>query len=620
MSFAADLSPTDEMQGNVVTSLVLKFLIELVIFVASELFLRSFSIPNGGAQLKKLLILQAVILQLFSVFLYLFYHAPYLLLAISLMILIRVFWFKTGTAAAAMYDKATVKVSLPIGTGTRKTRSHSYNQHCGQEKDCQMNHASDEDQVSGNHHRDHIQTEPNSRKEIAGIKKANTLGTDMNLRRRLTERNAANVEEFNPSSEFDLSQGMAPVSHIDETQMETSSVSGTQMGNSMSSKEMPTIAPPGLVNRGNTCFMNSIIHCLAWTPKFSQLLHELSKKQALSGNQMHFIQCLSDVMSQCHLLPDRRSVFKSVSTDNLLTAISVLPQPIVSFSRGDQSQQDAAEFLLWLLNNLHSTWRNATVMSKGMDSTVTKARQRKLSDSINKWKMEISKIGSSDLKKLEGPIWNLSKEALELHSIEHSSLVNDAFMGQFLEVRQCRTCSRITTSSEYFTTLPLPVVDDSNTITDCIQRFSSTEMLAVENSIACECSPNGSAAERLTLLSIIPEILVLQLSRFSYDITNHSAVKNTKPVYFDVTLNIYPYTMQCKFKPISSNLLYSLQAVCIHSGGHWASSGHYVALVKASNDQWYYYNDDNVSEADITKELRSTFVLENAYLLFYSRC
>ena len=620
MSFAADLSPTGEMRSSVV--ILLNILIEFAIFVASELFLRSFSVSNGSSERKKLLLLQGVTLLVFSGFLLVFHHVPYALIITALVIFVRVVWFKRGTMA--MYNNPNVVVSQPIGSSTRQASGHRWKEQWPQENYSQMNSAASEEQLSGHHHHP-IHTESTGKKQMGTIPMKRSYSTSLDLRRRPgigfgADGNAAGVGELKPLRETGLSRDKPPFPHVHTPQMETSSyISASQMKASNSTGEIPSVAPPGLVNLGNTCFINSVLHCLAWTPKFLDLQCQLSDKQVHDKNLMHFIVCLSDVLSRCQVLPDGRTALNSVDTNELLTAISEIPQHLVSVCREDQCQQDAAEFLLWLLNSLHSTWRLATVSSKDMNSATYKARQKNLNNSIKKWEREITKIGSHDMEKLKGPMWNLSKEALELHSIEHSSIVNDSFMGQFLEVRQCRTCFRITTSSEYFTILPLPVVDDSNHIIDCIQHFSSPERLAVDNKIACACSPDGSTAERLTLLSVLPDVLVLQLSRFSYDKASQSAVKNTKHIYFDVTLDIYRYTMQCKFDSNSSSLLYDLQAVCLHSGGQWTSRGHYVAYVKASNDQWYFYNDDKVYETDIAIELRSQFLLENSYLLFYSK-
>ena len=69
----------------------------------------------------------------------------------------------------------------------------------------------------------------------------------------------------------------------------------------------------------------------------------------------------------------------------------------------------------------------------------------------------------------------------------------------------------------------------------------------------------------------------------------------------------------------SATAIYTLYAICIHTGAQSTSFGHYIAYCRASNGVWYCFNDSYVSiVANIQQELQKPTVLKNAYLLYYT--
>ncbi len=102
---------------------------------------------------------------------------------------------------------------------------------------------------------------------------------------------------------------------------------------------------PGLVNIGNTCFLNSVLQCLAYTPPFTQYL--LSKP--------HVCQ----YKSSCTLFAMEEHLKKSVTKNNASSSsFAFVPKSILSrlkwiskkFRLG--RQEDAHEFLLYLLESM----------------------------------------------------------------------------------------------------------------------------------------------------------------------------------------------------------------------------------------------------------------------------
>ena len=67
--------------------------------------------------------------------------------------------------------------------------------------------------------------------------------------------------------------------------------------------------------------------------------------------------------------------------------------------------------------------------------------------------------------------------------------------------------------------------------------------------------------------------------------------------------------------PINENVTYTLRAVIEHRGAN-AGGGHYVAYVRAQNEQWYYCNDN--MRPQIVEDPRAVLQRE-AYMLIYER-
>lgn len=75
-------------------------------------------------------------------------------------------------------------------------------------------------------------------------------------------------------------------------------------------------------------------------------------------------------------------------------------------------------------------------------------------------------------------------------------------------------------------------------------------------------------------------------------------------------LNLTEYISKDKKDP--NNYIYSLYAVNYHSGN--SRSGHYFSCCKNLNNNWYLFNDGDVSKIE-----NSNILSKDAYILFYYR-
>lgn len=113
--------------------------------------------------------------------------------------------------------------------------------------------------------------------------------------------------------------------------------------------------PPGLKNEGqNLCFMNCVLQCLARTPHLlDRLATEAYEEASCSVAESAFTSALTELLRYCNTSPGTSDI-AALDPVALQQAASYLPgSPVVPLGHR-QTQQDAGEFLMWLLSTVHS--------------------------------------------------------------------------------------------------------------------------------------------------------------------------------------------------------------------------------------------------------------------------
>lgn len=145
---------------------------------------------------------------------------------------------------------------------------------------------------------------------------------------------------------------------------------------------------------------------------------------------------------------------------------------------------------------------------------------------------------------------------------------------------------------------------------------------ATNNPPAASVSPSKrTCGKRRSLLRQLPQCLVVQLMRFSFK--DGQLFKDQRPIQvelenLDLGHLVVDSVMQREdLSSLNDSHHYELYAMCAHLGGQTSSSGHYIAYARAMDGRWYKYDDELVSHVNISYELNTRTVRENAYLLFY---
>ncbi|XP_014251956.1 ubiquitin carboxyl-terminal hydrolase 2-like [Cimex lectularius] len=339
----------------------------------------------------------------------------------------------------------------------------------------------------------------------------------------------------------------------------------------ISSQSSETAGLSGLRNIGNTCFLNSVVQCLSHTRLLKDFLvsRDFSQDFRNADTKGSLIKAFADVIYELW-----SEGGKIVNTSSFKSQIQRYAPRFMGYN-----QQDAQEFLRYLLEGIHNDINRVTVKQKNLPEI-----DDNLTDSV--------KANES---------W---KQYLQ---IDNSEIV-DLFVGQLKSTLQCTSCDHKSTTFEVFWDLSLPLPTRSSTslrLSQCLDHFTKEEILDGDEMPTCsKCKTRRKCTKRFSIQRF-PKILVLHLKRFS---PSERYRKLSATVEFPLTnLDMSAYSSN------QQTCIYNLYAVSNHSGS--AHSGHYTAYcLHRKNQQWYEFNDSRVSQTSSRNVVSS-----EAYLLFYEQ-
>eukprot|EP01095_Lingulamoeba_sp_RSL-Kostka_P000663 TRINITY_DN1093_c2_g1_i1.p1 TRINITY_DN1093_c2_g1~~TRINITY_DN1093_c2_g1_i1.p1 ORF type:complete len:315 (-),score=71.33 TRINITY_DN1093_c2_g1_i1:117-1061(-) len=264
--------------------------------------------------------------------------------------------------------------------------------------------------------------------------------------------------------------------------------------------------------------------------------------------------------------------------------------PLINkFSKGNKGyfhQEDAEEFLCWLLNNLHEECIKVDDYLKQF----TPIGGFNNNNDVSGWK-EVSKKGKSST----------------LHFTEYQgSIISDIFGCKIRSILSKKGSTTSVSIDPYFC-LSLDIDDKSiKSVETALQHFFSKQNLSgVKNKNKLEIKSSIQLS-----IQTLPIILVLQLKRFTY---NKGSNKITKDIYYDTELIISPsFFMNKKLIPPVNKRKYQLFSIVTHHGYN-LKQGHYTTDI-LSNSQWTHFNDNKFNNIN-----KNTALNREGYLLFYRK-
>lgn len=181
------------------------------------------------------------------------------------------------------------------------------------------------------------------------------------------------------------------------------------------------------------------------------------------------------------------------------------------------------------------------------------------------------------------------------------SIINKCFKIQQATQQKCLNCGYLSklNFNNYINKLELSISEMSiNSISESLNYYCKTRIM---NEYHCDKCKQICKAKERTILSILPEYIIIQLLRF-----NNDGSKNTKAINIDKIIDFTKNTYDKK----SSK--YVLTTVSCHIDFNF-NCGHYITFVN-KNDSWYKIDDESVN---ITNNF--DILTNNCYLLLYKK-
>ncbi|XP_018373506.1 PREDICTED: ubiquitin carboxyl-terminal hydrolase 20 isoform X5 [Trachymyrmex cornetzi] len=332
----------------------------------------------------------------------------------------------------------------------------------------------------------------------------------------------------------------------------------------------------GLRNIGNTCFMNSVIQCLSNTrPLLEYLLNEqymTDINTTTSSMKGALIKAFSQVIHELWEVGGDHVV----NTTALKSQIQRFAPRFMGYS-----QQDAQEFLRYLLEGLHEDVNRVTTKLPPIHGDIPDS-YTDMQKAVESWKRYLRS--------------------------EDSTIV-DVFVGQLRSSLRCTSCDHVSVTLDPFWDLSLPIPARSGTVklSQCLEHFTREEVLDGDEKPTCsKCQMRRKCTKSFSIQKF-PKILVIHLKRFSP--MERFRGKLNVMVDFPLTgLDLSAFAA-----PRVPGCTYNLYGVANHSGTTY--SGHYTAYCKHPySGEWHEYNDSRVSVVS-----SRSVVSSEAYVLFYEQ-
>ncbi|KJA25025.1 hypothetical protein HYPSUDRAFT_37935 [Hypholoma sublateritium FD-334 SS-4] len=321
----------------------------------------------------------------------------------------------------------------------------------------------------------------------------------------------------------------------------------------------------GLLNLGQTCFLNVVLQCFVHNP--------LLRNFFLSDKHNHR-QCKLENCTSCEM----DKLFSEIYSED--------PKPYgpitflvatwkASPELSGHAQQDAHEFFISALNQIHLTSRGST-------------------------------------------------------NVSCNCIIHSTFAGQLQSDVKCERCGNVTSTVDPMLDISLELrgkggeaVPVENTLGACLRRFTQPEKLSPKEYSCGKCGKAAHEASKRLSIRKLPPVLSFQFKRFEHKTNNKSAARKIDtPIRFPASINMAPYTsltVKDSGKDLSSPTHpypgpesmyeYDLFGVINHEGQ--IDTGHYTNFARFQ-DEWYRFDDDKVTPANLNACLSSA-----AYMCFY---
>lgn len=327
--------------------------------------------------------------------------------------------------------------------------------------------------------------------------------------------------------------------------------------------------PCGIYNMGNTCYINTIVQCLGFCPRFRE---QVEKYQ--DSNQQHLAWHLFSIYNYIY---KRREPCRPYE---FLKQLSTLLGSIINIF----DQNDINEFYALFIDKICSQV-GKRVSQQEFLSYLTDAYTP---DSNQQYEMQKKKMCIH---------W------YDCNKGDYSAL-KTLLHGQLISQIICGKCKKIHHNYEMFLNVMLSIPRDRATLYECLDEYFAEECIN-DDEMYWECDGCKSKSKSIKVIKNWrnPDIMVITLKRFSYDL---------QKVMYDVEIpEILDMSTFSLVGEQDVPLQYKLRGIAYHGGSY--CSGHYIA-VGCFDDKWRAFDDENILDISNKNEVAS-----KGYMYFYER-
>lgn len=326
----------------------------------------------------------------------------------------------------------------------------------------------------------------------------------------------------------------------------------------------------GLVNIGNTCYLNSCLQLLSHTYELNNFLD--SNKRQLNKN------------NESKIYTEWNSLRNMMWSDNC----TIAPYGFVKAFQGIAkikgyemftgfAQNDVFEFLLFIIECLHESLKREVEM--------------KINGVIKNSKDILAKKCYEMMK-------NMYKQ-------EYSEILNIFYGISVTQIKNYITNDILSVAPEPFSILSLSIPKNIDcTIEDCLDEYTKQEYLIDENQWYNDKIEEKQDATKNIIFWSLPNVLIIELKRYNNNQQKIHTLVTTPLTDLDLSKYVLGYN--------SDSYTYDLFGTGNHSGNIYG--GHYTANIKNANGKWYSFNDTLINEIS-----ENIVITAHTYCLFYRK-
>lgn len=266
----------------------------------------------------------------------------------------------------------------------------------------------------------------------------------------------------------------------------------------------------GIKNQGGTCYLNSLLQTLLFTPEFREELFSLGPEE---------LGCLEDKDK-----PGAKVRVIPLQLQRLFTRLLLL----------DQQSASTAEL----------------TDSFGWNST--------------------EGTNQHDVQELNRILFSALENSLV--GTRGSSFINRLYHGTIVNSIECRECGNVSQRQEDFLDLTVCVCGVSSLEEALWNMFVEEELFEGNNLYRCAQCNNLVTAAKSAKMKKLPPFMTMSLLRFSFDFTKCERYKETGRYSFPLSIDLRPFCEQTERD--DRDYIYELFSVIIHKGGCYGGHYH----------------------------------------------